>query len=172
MLSLCAKAQLQHHTPPPPPCQENQAQLLCTAETPWDSTRSQGLSAAVQQYGYGTNPPSAKDVAWDAGISTGELWPGQPAAALRMQGGKPSGFRSSQLGQAFQGSQAPTDFHFVFFKTDQVAVIFPMTFSCFNLHPMQTPQTFSTGTSQGQSFFSLQHLGETDEVMQKGFDYF
>lgn len=67
-------------------------------------------------------------------------------------GGKPSGFHSSGLGQAFQGSQAPTDFHFVFFKTDRVAVSFHTTFSRFNLRPMQTPQTFSTGISQGQSF--------------------
>lgn len=79
--------------------------------------------------------------------------PGQAAAALPVRGGKPSGFHSSQLGQAFQGSQAPTDFHFVFFKTDWVAVSFPTTFSRFNLRPMQTPQTFSTGISQRWSFF-------------------
>lgn len=80
---------------------------------------------------------------------------GRPScgSAPRSVGGKPSGFHSSQLGQAFQRRQAPTDFHFVFFKTDQVAVSFPMTFSRFNLHPRLTPQAFSTGISQGKSFY-------------------
>lgn len=145
ILSPRAEARLRHHAPPPPRCFSrlllNPRVLYAEPERwPWRSS-----SADTGQ----DHPPPWRG---EAGTQAGEPWPGQAAAALPVQRGKPSGLHSSQPGQAFQRSQAPTDFHFVFFKTDPVAVSLASTFSRFNLRPVQTLQTFSTGISQGQSF--------------------
>lgn len=118
----------------------------------------------------GTGGRQAPSTQQDTGIAVAGCSQPSCSSAPHSDGGKPSGLLSSQLGQAFQCSQAPTDFHFVSFKVDQAAVSFPMTFSCFILHPVQTLQTFSTRISQGKSF-SLVAFRE-HWVMQGGWDCF
>lgn len=135
---------MQPCAPPPPPRRGSRDITASPAG-------GRNLGDSTRKRGFGCSGPT-RVRREGTGISAGEPWPGRAAAELPVWGRKPSGFHSSQLGQAFQGSQAPTDFHFVFFKTDRVAVSFPTTFSRFNLRPMQTPQTFSTGISQGRSF--------------------
>lgn len=147
ILSPRAGARLRHHAPPAPRCF---SRLLLN---PRGSTQSPSVGRGGPAERIRDRTTLRRGI-WrgEAGTRAGELWPGRAAAALAVQGGKPSGLHSSQPGQAFQRSQAPTDFHFVFFKTDPVAVSLASTFSHFNLHPVQTLQTFSTGISQGQSF--------------------
>lgn len=116
-----------------------------------------GAQAAMCSPCFSSSPPGtggrrAPSTQQNAGMTAAGCSQPSCSSTPCSDGEKPSGLHSSQVGQAFQCSQAPTDFHFGSFKTDQTAVSFPMTFSRLILHPMQTLQTFSTRISQGKSF--------------------
>lgn len=147
MASPRARARLWHQAPAPPRqgCWGTAASPTCCKTHGVPGTARAGAGGA-RWCGHGTKPRCQ-------GPGVGRQVEALASHGLApVPGGKPSGPRGSGLGQAFQGSQAPTDLHFVFFKTGRVSVSFHTTFSHFNLRPVQTPQTFSTRIGQGQSF--------------------